>query len=87
METSKVKQKIIKEFIGKVVSIKMLHTVIVAVTQITKHPKYLKTIKKIKRFAAHNENMELAVGEKVKIVEIKPMSKTKHFKVTEKIVG
>jgi small subunit ribosomal protein S17 len=85
MEKSKTRQKITKTLTGEVVSDKMKNTVVVAVTQITRHEKYLKTIKRIKRFAAHNENKDIKVGDKVEIVEIKPMSKTKHFLLTKKV--
>jgi small subunit ribosomal protein S17 len=85
METPKTNPKISKEFTGKVVSVKMNNTVIVAVTQITRHKKYKKTIKHNRRFAVHNENKDIKVGDQVKIVEVRPISRTKHFTLSEKI--
>ena len=76
------KQK--KEFTGKVVSIKMKHTVIVEVEHLTQHPLYKKTVRRTKHFAAHYEGNELSVGNTVTIAETKPISKTKHFIVVGK---
>lgn len=74
-----------KTFIGNVVSVKMVKTVVVAVESARPHPLYRKMVKKTKKFKAHNENLELKVGDRVKIMETKPVSKEKHFKVTEVI--
>ncbi len=60
-------------------------TVIVSVPRFVKHPKYQKFFKKDKRYQAHDEANEFKVGDKVEMVETKPISKTKHFKVTKKI--
>ena len=76
------KQK--KEFIGKVVSIKMKHTVVVEVEHLSRHPLYKKTVKRTKHFAAHYEGDKVAVGDTVTIQETKPVSKTKHFIVVGK---
>ena len=66
---------------GVVVSDKAQDTVVVAVTRYVKHPKYGKFIKRIKRYAVHDKDNKHAVGEKVKIEETRPISKTKHFRV------
>lgn len=72
-----------KTFIGSVVSAKMAKTVVVAVESARPHPLYRKMVKKTKKFKAHNENLELKIGDRVKITETKPISREKHFKVTE----
>ncbi len=60
-------------------------TVVVTVPRFVKHAKYQKFFKKDKRYQAHDEANEFKVGDKVEMVETRPMSKTKHFKVTKKI--
>jgi small subunit ribosomal protein S17 len=71
---------------GTVKSVKNQKTAIVSVTTMTRHPLYKKAVKKTKRYAVHNELAGLAVGDMVRIAETKPISKTKHFKVLEKII-
>lgn len=66
---------------GTVVSNSMKDTVVVAVDRFVKHPKYEKFIKRQKRFKAHDAGNTKAVGDKVEIVETKPISKDKHFVV------
>lgn len=73
-----------KTFTGVVVSTKMNKTIIVEVTWRWRHPLYKKAIRKTKRFAAHNERSDIAVGDHVTIRETKQMSKTKHFRVVTK---
>lgn len=74
-----------KTFIGKVVSAKMQKTVVVRIERKFRHPLYKKVITRHRKFKAHNENLELAVGDAVKIEETRPISKDKHFKVVKKI--
>ncbi len=74
-----------KLFTGVVVSTTMQHTVIVAIERIVRHPIYKKAIRRSRRFAAHNETLELVRGDRVKIMETRPVSKTKHFVVAEKL--
>ncbi|MFA5770786.1 MAG: 30S ribosomal protein S17 [Patescibacteria group bacterium] len=74
-----------KTLIGKVVSTKMINTVVVLVERKFRHPVYHKVIIRHKKFKAHNEKLELQMGDVVKIEETKPISKDKHFKVIEKI--
>lgn len=74
-----------KIFEGVVVSSKTPQTVIVAVQTSFRHPLYKKAVRRTKRFAAHNKEFALAAGDKVKMREIKPISRTKHFIVFEKI--
>lgn len=70
---------------GKVISVAMQHTVVVSVKRTFPHPIYRKTVRRDRHFAAHNTIEGIAVGDTVKIAEIKPMSKTKHYKVEEKL--
>ena len=66
---------------GKVISDKMSKTVVVAVTRLTQHPLYKKTIKQISKFKAHDEKDECKIGDMVSIVESRPISKDKRWKV------
>lgn len=70
---------------GVVVSDKMQKTVVVAVTRIKKHPLIGKYYKITKKYKAHNEKGEYKTGDKVKIQEIRPMSKDKRWTVIGKI--
>lgn len=74
-----------RSMVGKVVSTDMDKTVIVEVVRTHAHILYKKTIRKNRRFAAHNTLEGVSVGDTVKISEIPPMSRTKHFIVIEKI--
>ena len=70
---------------GKVVSIKMIKTVVVMVERKFRHPVYHKVIVRHKKYKAHNEKLDLKLGDIVKIEETKPISKDKHFIVIEKL--
>lgn len=70
---------------GKVVSDKMDKTVVVAVTTTRRHPLYQKFYHTTKRYKAHDEKNEYAVGDGVRIAEIRPLSKEKRWSVVEKI--
>lgn len=72
-----------KKFVGEVVSTKMQKTIIVAVKRERAHPIYKKVVRRIKRFKAHNENPEIKVGDVVRIVETRPLSREKRFRVLE----
>ncbi len=74
-----------KTLIGEVVSTKMKKTVVVRIMRKFRHPLYRKVIVRHKKYKAHNENLELIVGDTVKIEETRPISKDKHFKVVEKV--
>ncbi len=71
---------------GIVVSDKMDKTVVVAVERKVPHKLYNKSINTTKKFKAHDENNECRIGDTVRIVETRPMSKEKHWRV-EKIVA
>lgn len=66
---------------GIVVSDKMDKTVVVVVSRFVKHPKYKKYMKISKKYKAHDEDNKYKTGDKVSIIETKPLSKDKHFKV------
>ena len=67
--------------VGIVVSDKMDKTIVVAVRDNTKHPLYKKTIKTTAKFKAHDENNEAGIGDIVEIVETRPLSKDKCFRL------
>ena len=75
------KEKVGKILQGKVVSSKMKDTIVVAVDRFIKHPKYDKFFKVTKRFKVHDAGNRKKVGEMVNIIECRPMSKDKHFRV------
>jgi small subunit ribosomal protein S17 len=70
-----------KIYIGEVISSKMDKTVVVAVKRLTQHPVYKKTIKKITKFKAHDEGNRCKIGDRVSIVESRPLSKDKRWRV------
>jgi small subunit ribosomal protein S17 len=70
-----------KVLVGKVVSDKMDKTVVVAVERLVRHPLYKKVLKKTTKFKAHDEKNECRVGDKVEIVETRPLSKEKRWRV------
>ncbi len=77
------KRGIRKTRIGVVVSNKMDKTVVVAVERLVKHPVYKKYVKRTSKFKAHDENNECQIGDVVKIVETRPLSRTKRWRVAE----
>lgn len=68
---------------GRVVSDKMDKTVVVAVESYGRHPLYGKATRRVKRFKAHDEQNACAIGDEVVIVETRPLSKEKHWRVME----
>jgi small subunit ribosomal protein S17 len=68
---------------GIVVSNKMQKTVTVRVERTIRHPQYEKVIMRAKKYYAHNENNDLQIGQKVRIVETRPISKLKRWRVVE----
>ncbi len=67
---------------GLVVSDKMAKTVVVAITEKYKHPLYKKTVTRVKRYKAHDENNECGVGDRVEIIETRPLSADKRWRVS-----
>ena len=72
-----------KVYTGKVISNKMNKTVVVAVTRLFQHPVYKKTVKKVSKFKAHDEENRCKIGDDVKITETRPLSKDKRWLVLE----
>ena len=72
-----------KTRVGKVVSDKMDKTIVVAIEDNVKHPKYGKVIKNTVKFKAHDENNECREGDTVKIMETRPLSKDKRWRLVE----
>ena len=72
-----------KVMTGRVVSDKMSKTVIVAVEERSSHPLYGKVVTKVRRFKAHNEDPFAKAGDLVRIVESRPLSREKRFRVAE----
>jgi small subunit ribosomal protein S17 len=72
-----------KTRVGIVVSDKMDKTVVVAVERSVKHPLYGRFIRRTSKFKAHDENNECRVGDKVRIMETRPLSKEKRWRVAE----
>ncbi|MGB5134140.1 MAG: 30S ribosomal protein S17 [Prochlorococcaceae cyanobacterium] len=74
-----------KERVGTVVSDKMDKTVVVAVENRFPHPIYKKTVSRTKRYKAHDETNGCKVGDRVRITETRPLSRTKRWSVAEVI--
>jgi small subunit ribosomal protein S17 len=72
-----------KENIGVVIANKMAKTVTVQVTRKMRHPKYGKVFERSQKFFAHDETDELQIGQKVRIMETRPLSKLKRWRVVE----
>ena len=68
---------------GKVVSNKMDKTIVVAVVDNVKHPLYGKIIKRTYKLKAHDENNECNIGDRVKVMETRPLSKDKRWRLVE----
>ena len=68
---------------GNVVSDKMDKTVVVAVVDNVKHPLYNKIVKRTYKLKAHDENNECKVGDRVKVMETRPLSKDKRWRLVE----
>ena len=72
-----------KELIGLIVSDKMDKSVVVRVERFVQHKVYKKYIKRYKKYHAHDEKNECRIGDEVKIIETRPLSRHKRFRVTE----
>ena len=72
-----------KVYLGRVVSDKMDKTITVQVDTRKTHPKYGKRVKYSKKYKAHDENNVAKIGDIVKIMETRPLSSTKHFRLVE----
>ena len=72
-----------KERVGLVVSDKMDKTVVVEITDKSKHPLYKKIVSRTKKLKAHDENNACGIGDKVRVAETRPLSKDKCWRVVE----
>lgn len=77
----------VKERVGLVVSDKMQKTVVVAIENRAPHPRYGKIVVKTQRYKAHDEDNKCKVGDRVRIQETRPLSKTKRWQVLEIITN
>lgn len=77
------KDKVVKELVGKVVSDKNNKTITVLVETYKNHPKYKKRVKYSKKYAVHDQSNKAKKGDTVRIIETKPISKTKKFYLKE----
>ncbi len=69
--------------VGKVVSDKMDKTIVVAIEDSVKHPLYKKIVKRTYKCKAHDENNECKIGDRVRIMETRPLSKDKRWRLVE----
>ena len=72
-----------KTLVGKVVSNKMDKTIVVAIEDSVKHPLYNKIVKRTVKFKAHDENNECNIGDRVSVMETRPLSKDKRWRLVE----
>lgn len=72
-----------KTAVGKVVSDKMDKTIVIAIEDSVKHPLYGKVVKRTQKLKAHDENNECKVGDRVRVMETRPLSKDKRWRLTE----
>ena len=72
-----------KTFIGRVVSDKMDKTIVVAIETKVRHPLYGKTMKRTTKYKAHDEKNEATINDRVLIMETRPLSKDKHFRLVK----
>jgi small subunit ribosomal protein S17 len=74
-----------REWVGRVLSNKMNKTVVVAVERSVVHPIYRKVLRRVTKMKAHDEQNVCRVGDRVRLVETRPISKEKHWRVVEVI--
>lgn len=72
-----------REWVGRVVSDKMDKTVVVAVERSVIHPMYRKVLRRVTKLKAHDEQNGCKVGDRVRLIETRPISKEKHWRVVE----
>ncbi|MGV3610157.1 MAG: 30S ribosomal protein S17 [Fluviicola sp.] len=77
------KRNLRKERVGTVTSDKMEKSIVVSVERKVKHPKYGKFVKKTTKFVAHDEKNDCNIGDTVKIMETRPLSKNKNWRLVE----
>ena len=72
-----------REWVGRVVSNKMNKTVVVAVERSVVHPIYRKVLRRVTKLKAHDEQNACNIGDRVRLVETRPISKDKHWRIVE----
>lgn len=72
-----------KQRVGTVVSDRMDKTIVVAVTEHVRHPLYKKYIKRTVKMKAHDENNECSIGDRVRVMETRPLSREKRWRLVE----
>ena len=72
-----------REWVGRVVSNKMNKTVVVEIERSVIHPLYRKVLRRVTKFKAHDEDYACTIGDRVRMVETRPISKDKHMRVVE----
>ena len=83
MEDMQVERNLRKTMVGIVSSDKMDKTIVVSVVDNVKHPKYGKIVKKTYKLKAHDENNECHIGDRVRVMETRPLSKGKRWRLVE----
>ncbi len=82
-QTANAERNLRKERVGKVTSNKMMKSITVAIDRKVKHPIYGKFMNKTTKFMAHDEKNEAGIGDTVRIMETRPMSKSKRWRLVE----
>jgi len=72
-----------KEFVGVVKSNKMMKTIVVSIETMKLHPLYKKYVKQAKKVKAHDEKNDANIGDRVRVIECRPLSREKHWKLVE----
>ena len=72
-----------REWVGRVISNKMNKTVVVVVERSVIHPMYRKILRRVSKFKAHDEENTCRIGDRVRMIETRPISKDKHWRVVE----
>jgi len=72
-----------KEFVGIVKSDKMMKTIVVAIETMKLHPLYKKYVKRLKKVKAHDENNDAKIGDRVRVIECRPLSREKRWRLVE----
>jgi small subunit ribosomal protein S17 len=77
------RQNLRKVRVGRVVSDKMDKTIVVAVETLVRHPLYQRTVRRTRKFKAHDEQNTCRIGDRVRIMETRPLSKDKRWRLIE----
>jgi small subunit ribosomal protein S17 len=72
-----------KEFVGTVKSDKMMKTIVVAIETMKLHPLYKKYVKRLKKVKAHDEKNDAKIGDRVRVIECRPLSREKRWRLVE----